>query len=500
MLTTRSRGGCRAAPSQLMRVSLGGADHPVPIHRTVGEAIMLVAFSRTRQRWYQCVIGAALAALSACTEAPTEPTLKGLVVVQAPPAKAVPGWMLRDTITVRVVNDDGSPRPGSPVTWSVTGGGGTIIPIGELSDSHGLAMAVWTLGPVAGPNEIAVRASDQVAITLATSGIAFRAHQLAGGVGFACGLVSGDLWCWGGLAWTGTDAVSMPPVIPFGWEDLPSPGPVAGASGLTQVAVAQWGASVCALDGSGGVWCASDVAKTLVERTDVPPLRNLVGANDSGDRFCGLLAADSTAWCWTLSGPAIAVPGSPAFLDLDIDGNPGWAWGPLACGRRTDSTAACWGERFLGNGTTASSVTPVPVADGHKFAEVAVGNGFGCGRQADGNVWCWGANHRGQLNVPGPDALSPILAETGVTHLTASSDLVLAIKDGGLVHWGGGGALTPGPVSSLAGLSISDVGAASAECLSLTDGQVYCVEEMWDRSSVPLYDAYAPVQPAVGAR
>lgn len=459
---------------------------------------MHLAFSRTQQRWYPRVMAAVLIALSACAEAPTEPTLKGLVVTQAPPAKAVPGWVLRDTIKVRVVNDDGSPRPGTPVTWSVTAGGGTIIPLGEMSDPHGLVMAVWTLGPVAGPNAIAVRASDEIAVTLTTSGEAFRVDHLAGAVGFACGLISGELWCWGSGAWTSTEPVSLPTVIPFGWEDLPAPGRVDGASGLTQLAVAGGFSSVCALDGSGGTWCASTTARTLVKRADVPPLRHLVGATQSEGRFCGLLAADSTAWCWALSGVAMAVPGSPAFLDLDIDGNPGWYSGPLACGRRADSTAACWGERFLGDGTIASSATPVPVDGARKFAEVAVGNGFACGRQADGSLWCWGANNFGQLNVPGPDALSPVLAETGITQVTASSYLVLALKNGGIVHWGGGD-VTPGPIASLAGLSVSDLAAASAECLSLMDGQVYCVSEMWDRSSVPMFDDYAPVQPAGGA-
>jgi Regulator of chromosome condensation (RCC1) repeat len=457
---------------------------------------MLVALSGARPRWYQCVAAAALIALSACTETPTEPTLKGLVVVQAPPAKAVPGWILRDTIKVRVVNDDGSPRAGTPVTWSVTAGGGTLLPIGDVSDQHGLAMAVWTLGPLAGPNEVSVRVSDEIAVTLTTSGEAFRVDQLAGADGFACGLASGELWCWGSLAWTGTEAASVPTVIPFGWEDLPAPGRVHGAAGLTQVAVAGWTA-VCALDGAGGVWCASFNAQTLVKRADVPPLRLVVGATNSADRFCGLTTADSTAWCWNLSGAAMAVPGSPAFLDLDIDGDTGWYY-PLACGTLADSSAACWGTKFLGDGSSDSSATPVPVAGGHHFAKVAVGTGFACGRKADGSVWCWGRNDFGELNVPGANALSPVFAESGITHITASSYLVLALKDGGIIHWGGGD-VTAGPIASLEGLSVSDLHAKTAVCLSLTDGQVYCVEEMWDRSSVPRYNDYAPVQPAMGA-
>lgn len=460
---------------------------------------MLVAFGTAWPRRYLGVTAASLVALWGCTETPTEqvePKLSGLVVVQAPPARGFPGWMLRDTMTVRVINDDGSPRAGAPVTWSVTAGGGAIVPIDDTSDSQGLAKAVWTLGPLAGPNEISVRASDEIAVTLTTSGQVFRVDQLAGSEGFACGLASGEVWCWGAGAWTGTSASSLPPSLPFGWTNSPAPGRVDGAAGFTSVAIAAWHAAVCALDGSGGVWCASSTAHTLVKRADVPPLRLLVGATNSADRFCGLATADSTAWCWNLSGAATAVPASPAFLDLDIDGDIG-SYHPLACGTLADSSAACWGTMFLGDGSSDSSATPVPVAGGHHFAEVAVGTGFACGRTADGSFWCWGRNDFGELNVPGGDALSPILSESGVTRIAASSYLVVALKDGGIIHWGGGDVIA-GPITSLEGMSISDLDAKSAECLSLTDGQVYCVDEMWDASSVPRYNDYAPVQPAGG--
>ncbi len=144
-------------------------------------------------------------------------------------------------------------------------------------------------------------------------------------------------------------------------------------------------------------------------------------------------------------------------------------------------------------------MTPVAVSGGHHFAEVAVGELFACGRKSNGEVWCWGRNSEGQLATAGPDAPSPVLSVTGVTRIAASQDVVLALKAGNLIRWGGGWWLTPGPVGSLAGLPVADLAAQSIECVSLADDQVYCIEEMWDNSSVWSIDAYAPVQPVVAA-
>ena len=444
------------------------------------------------------LVALTIVALVGCNEAMTEPSLGGLSVVTTAPATGVPGWMLRDTMKVRVVNTTGRPRSGAIVTWAVTAGGGSISPVRDTTDADGLALAVWTLGPQAGLNEVTARASDKYAATLSTVAEAVRVDHVAGSVDMGCGLVAGELWCWGKDSWTSTAPVSLRPSPPFGWLPPDAPGHVDGASGLTEVAVSG-NNSVCALDGSGSTWCASESQPTLAKRTDLPPLRRLRGAAWGWGSYCGLAAADSIAWCWRRSDAAAAVPGSPAFVDLDIDGNDEGSpfAGFLACGTLADSTAACWGSGSLGDGSSAASATPVVVSGGHHFAEVAVGELFACGRKSNGEVWCWGRNGNSQLAVSGPDAPSPILSTTGVTHITASQDVVLAIKAGSLVRWGGGLWLTPGPVASLAGLPVADLAAQSMECVSLADGQVYCIEEMWDNSSVWSIDTYGPVPPLV---
>jgi len=216
------------------------------------------------------LVALTIVALVGCNEAMTEPSLGGLSVVTTAPATGVPGWMLRDTMKVRVVNTTGRPRSGAIVTWAVTAGGGSISPVRDTTDADGLALAVWTLGPQAGLNEVTARASDKYAATLSTVAEAVRVDHVAGSVDMGCGLVAGELWCWGKDSWTSTAPVSLRPSPPFGWLPPDAPGHVDGASGLTEVAVSG-NNSVCALDGSGSTWCASESQPTLAKRTDLPP-------------------------------------------------------------------------------------------------------------------------------------------------------------------------------------------------------------------------------------
>src|SRR5690606_28710962 len=172
----------------------------------------------------------------------------------------------------------------------------------------------------------------------------------------------------------------------------------------------------------------------------------------------------------------------------------------LACGLAADGSAWCWGSGSLGNGTFDPSDTPVAVAGGHQFAELAVNDNAGCGRKAGGEVWCWGRNNFGQLGVDGPDAATPARSTSGADRIAASELIVLALKGDVVESWGGANIDLPtGPVASLAGLDVAALSKNSVACVSLTDGQVYCYEWLWDRSSAGVFESnqYHPVHPVV---
>ena len=90
---------------------------------------------------------AALVALSACGDNGSEPPQpSGLTVVGAATLTGTAGESLPSPLTVRVTDAAGAPLGGVRVTFSVTGGGGSVTPAVDSTDASGQASATWTLG------------------------------------------------------------------------------------------------------------------------------------------------------------------------------------------------------------------------------------------------------------------------------------------------------------------------------------------------------------------
>jgi alpha-tubulin suppressor-like RCC1 family protein len=78
------------------------------------------------------------------------------------------------------------------------------------------------------------------------------------------------------------------------------------------------------------------------------------------------------------------------------------AGGGHTCAVTLRGVAYCWGfgrHGELGNGDTASSPVPVPVAGGYRFVTVAAGRFHACGLTADSAAYCWGGNWQGQVGT-----------------------------------------------------------------------------------------------------
>ena len=75
---------------------------------------------------------------------------------------ALPGDVV-NPIQARVLDANGLPLPGVQVTWTVTGGGGSVSPATSTTNALGVATTLWTLGPT-GPQTL--RASAPGAGTL----------------------------------------------------------------------------------------------------------------------------------------------------------------------------------------------------------------------------------------------------------------------------------------------------------------------------------------------
>jgi hypothetical protein len=84
------------------------------------------------------------------TAEPANPT--SLVYVSGDGQSAPAGFLLADTLLVRLVDDNGNGVGGKPVTWVVATGGGTVVPVNTTTNANGYASTHWTLGSSAGSN------------------------------------------------------------------------------------------------------------------------------------------------------------------------------------------------------------------------------------------------------------------------------------------------------------------------------------------------------------
>jgi alpha-tubulin suppressor-like RCC1 family protein len=68
-----------------------------------------------------------------------------------------------------------------------------------------------------------------------------------------------------------------------------------------------------------------------------------------------------------------------------------------ACGETTDNRAYYWGTGGIGDGTTATRLSPVAVSGGRFYAPLSAGDNHTCGRTGGSVAFCWGNNDFGQL-------------------------------------------------------------------------------------------------------
>jgi hypothetical protein len=260
---------------------------------------------------------------------------------------------------------------------------------------------------------------------------------------FACAIKSGGLWCWGANAYgdlgNGTTTDSATPVQVTGLT-----------SGVTAVAVAQQNSFACAVvNGSVDCW----------------------GRNDKGQLGAGTTAA--------LSAVPVPVMG---FTDNVTSISVGNTYG---CALTVGGAVQCWGDNIygqLGNGTTTSSTTPVPVTGlTSGVTSLSAGVNYACAVMG-GAVQCWGNNGIGT-----PSMVPASIPEwsSGAVEVSSGQQHVCALIGGEVQCFGenaqgslGNGTTmnssTPVQVMGLANVTTMTAGDSSFGCAIKTDGSLWC--------------------------
>ncbi len=158
-----------------------------------------------------------------------------------------------------------------------------------------------------------------------------------------------------------------------------------------------------------------------------------------------------------------------------------------SCGTRSDHTLWCWGSNGngrLGDGTTTQRLIPTQVA-GSTWGKVAAGETHTCATRTDGTLWCWGFNNDGQLGdgtttarvLPGQ-----VPGTTWRSVAAGSANTCATRTDDSLWCWGinGNGQLGDGTTTrSLVPKQVPGTWAALAvgdlyTCAIATDSSIWC--------------------------
>lgn len=308
-------------------------------------------------------------------------------------------------LAVLATDSNGNPAPGTPVTFTVTLGGGSVTGGSATTGGNGIAqVGSWTLGPAPGLNRLRASALARPDVTIDATGTLAPA-DLDGGSFFTCvRTVVGAAYCWGfnqfGRLGDGSTTTRL------------KPAPVVG--GLSFAEVSTGTAHVCALTPGNVAYCWGFNTfgglgdSTTTHRSLPVPVKGgltFTQVSSGGAHSCGLTAA-GTAYCWGYNGfgqlgdststdrpTPVPVDGGLAFSAVS-------AGGAHTCAITTNGAAYCWGMNNLGqigDSTTTNRVRPVAVKGGLVFSAISAGGNYTCGITTSNVAYCWGQNETGQL-------------------------------------------------------------------------------------------------------
>jgi alpha-tubulin suppressor-like RCC1 family protein len=154
------------------------------------------------------------------------------------------------------------------------------------------------------------------------------------------------------------------------------------------------------------------------------PPTNLVFASVSTGFYhtCGVTTGGD-AYCWGNNETGALGDGTAASSITPVRVTGGLTFAMLSagdshtCGVTTAGAAYCWGGQFgllFGDGGTTVQSTPVAIALGRTWAAVSAGDYYDCGVTTTGAAYCWGDGTLGQLGADLASGTIPVGSIMGV--------------------------------------------------------------------------------------
>jgi alpha-tubulin suppressor-like RCC1 family protein len=222
----------------------------------------------------------------------------------------------------------------------------------------------------------------------------------------SCGLVSGQVWCWGRDYGAGAIVDAIPRRITVGGPYVSlGPGVTASCALADGGAAYCWGAANWTYGQLGVGTLTSSAVPVPVSGNMIFASINSASANNIFTaHVCGL-EPTGRAWCWGIN-----------------------RYGELGSSNAADSCPVVGGTPSLGTAFSCSLV-PVPVTTSERFAAIDLGQAYSCALSDAGRVWCWGRGSSGALGTgdlvyrPLPTPVGPPTDPPVVTRF----DLVLGL-------------------------------------------------------------------------
>ena len=419
------------------------------------------------------------------------------------------GSSLAAPLVIRVVDANENAVAGVSVTWTVTGGGGQLIPSSSHTGNDGQASALWRLGSKAGAN-------TAIAAFAGSGGVAFSAMGKAGAPAKVEKLSGDSQLGAGGASLTAPLVVRVLDAydndvagVSVTWTVTAGGGSIAPASANTGTdgrAIAAWTLGPARGRQSAMASVQTDIHADFTAVADVRLPLDQISLSYAGG--CAV-AFDAKGYCWGWNNKGQLGDGTTTdhYIPAPLASTERWKAISLstwhACGIATSNTVYCWGmgwiDAYVQLDTTRDILVPTPiVVDGiEALPIVSVGTSFdySCALGANGRPYCWG-NHWVDWRGNGPKLVRPVelFSESGqrmtFSSLSVGALHACALDSSGRAHcWGGyangelGDGVAPAPTFRyrwftrpvLGDLSFSMIRSGGGHTCALTvDGTAYC--------------------------